>query len=138
MLYQLVKDSGPNLLTSKIKRVEIEKWGKLDDLETVFRDAMENTMRLYPAVVCAPKAEDEINFLETDIASAEEISMSNGCILLSSSRAINGALAIFYPGVREKLQQYTIAALACIGKRCAIRCDLRQIPHNRRIAAKAP
>ena len=79
MLYQLVKDSGPNLLTSKIKRVEIEKWGKLDDLETVFRDAMENTMRLYPTVVFDPKAEDEINFLETDIASAEEISMSNGC-----------------------------------------------------------
>ena len=79
VLYQLVKDGGPNLLTSKIKRVEIEKWGKLDDLETVFRDAMENTMRLYPAVVFDPKSEDEINFLETDIASAEEISMSNGC-----------------------------------------------------------
>ena len=31
--------------------------------------------------------------------------MSNGCILLSSSRAINGALAIFYPGVREKLHK---------------------------------
>lgn len=105
VLYQLVKDSAPNLLTSKIKRVEIEKWGKLDELETVFRDAMENTMRLFPAVVCDAKAEEEINFLETDIASAEEISMSNGCILLSTSRTTNGAIAIFYPGVRDKLHK---------------------------------
>ena len=105
VLYQLLSDGDENLLTSKIQRTEVENWGKLDDLEAVFHDAMNNTMRLFPAVALDQKTQKEVDFLKTDIASADDIATPTGSILLSTTRTTNGALAIFYPGVREKLHQ---------------------------------
>lgn len=105
VLYQLVHDSESNLLTSKIRREEVEVWGKREDLETVFRDAMDNTMRLYPAVVLDKETQQEIDFLKSDINSADDISTAFGSILLSTTRGTNGAIAIFCNQVREKLHK---------------------------------
>ncbi|MBE6908557.1 MAG: hypothetical protein E7474_02970 [Ruminococcaceae bacterium] len=105
VLYQLVDDGTSSLLTSRITRTEIEVWGKLDDLEDVFHEAMKNTMRLFPAVVFDYSNCETVDFLKTDIASIDDILNPGGNILLSTMRVTNGALSIFYPGVREKLSK---------------------------------
>lgn len=106
VLYQLLSNSSSSLMTSEINRREVEAWGKLDSLEEVFRDAMKNTMKLFPAAVCNyGNGCEDADFLKTEFNSIDEITSPVGTILLSTSKAANGALAIFYPGVREKLHQ---------------------------------
>ena len=48
-LYQVMADTKDNLMTSKIKRRELEKWGLSEDV--VIQNAMENSARRYPPCV---------------------------------------------------------------------------------------
>lgn len=106
VLYQLLGNGRSSIMTSEINRREVEAWGKLNALEEVFRDAMKNTMKLFPAAVCNyGNGCEDADFLKTEFGSVDEITSPIGTILLSTSKAANGALAIFYPGVREKLHK---------------------------------
>ncbi len=108
VLYQLVSDEGDSLISSKIKREELEQWGCADREEEVMKEAMANTMRRFPPVVYDYRIRQEVNFLEADVT-RKDIMMQAGLagnhILLSTSKCTNGAVALFYPGVVEKMMQ---------------------------------
>ena len=102
---QVISDDGHNLLTSKIKRNEMEKWRINED--EVMRSALENTARLYPACVYDQRTQKEEKFMEKEFTRAD-ITMQaphGKMILLSSTRTTNGAAALFYPGVMQKMMK---------------------------------
>ena len=102
-LYQILSDSKESLVSSKITTEELEAWGMQDQEDKVFQDALENTSRLYPPCVYNKRTAQEVNFLEKDFVK-EDIIYQN-YILLSTFKATNGAMALFYPGVMEKMMK---------------------------------
>ncbi|MBR3306924.1 MAG: hypothetical protein IKI75_06700 [Lachnospiraceae bacterium] len=108
VLYQRMSDSEGTLITSKIKRDELKDWGYAEREEEVLEDAMLNTMRLYPASVYDYRINEEVEFLEGDFT-RKDITMAGGLmgnhILMSTLNCTNGAIALFYPGVVEKMME---------------------------------
>ena len=101
----MLADTDDHLLTSKIKRSEVKKWGV--DEDTVMSEALENTARLYPPCVYDQRTNKEENFLEKEF-SREDITFEIfNCkqILLSTFKTNNGAVSLFYPGVVEKMME---------------------------------
>ena len=104
-LYQVLSDDGKNLLSSKIKKDELALW-RIDEDE-VMRSALENTARLYPAVIYDQRTMQEELFMEKEFTKAD-ITMrtsTGNIIMLSTSKATNGAVALFYPGVMKKMMK---------------------------------
>lgn len=104
-LYQMISDDGKNLLTSRINRSELELWDVAVDL--AIQSALENSARLFPPCVYDNRTRQEENLLEKEF-SKRDISIGMGFhkhILLSTFRTTNGALALFYPGVVEKIMK---------------------------------
>ena len=104
-LYQVLADTEHNLTTSKIKRSDLEKWGMEED--DVIHNALENTARLYPPCVYDQRTRKEENLLEKEFTKADITfhAPHNDLITLSTFRSTNGAVALFYPGVMEKLMK---------------------------------
>ena len=108
VLYQLLGDADHSLMTSRIMRDELYRWHMEKQMDKVFQDAMENTLRLFPPVVYDKRVGKEVNFLEgdfkkEDIVFQEFPGIAKDMILLSTTKTTNGAIALFYPGVVEKL-----------------------------------
>lgn len=101
VLYQLIGDVGNSLTTSKIQKEELETWGMAGQEQQVLDDAIENTAKLFPACVQDFTKGKCVDFLNNDFK-YEDIAVTN-FILLSTFRTTNGAAAIFYPGVSDKL-----------------------------------
>ena len=83
----------------------MKKWGISE--EQAIQDALENTARLFPACVYDQRTQKEENLLEKDFEK-KDITMHavhGDHILVSTFKPINGAVALFYPGVQEKLLQ---------------------------------
>ena len=106
VLYQLLGDANHSLVTSKIKRDELKRWGMESQEDRVMRDALENTARLYPACVFDQRTGKEENFLEKEFT-RQDITFHARCdqIILSTFKTTNGAVALFYPGVIEKMMK---------------------------------
>ena len=102
VLYQLVGDNKDVLTTSKILKEELKVWGV--DILQVMEDALNNTARLYPACVYDKKTHREVDLLKTDLAK-QDIMVGDGQTLISTFKTVNGAIALFYPGVVTKLMQ---------------------------------
>ena len=68
VLYQVLGDKNHTLLSSKIKRDELQKWGMEGQEEKVMQDAIENTARLYPPCVYDNRTKKEENFLEKEFS----------------------------------------------------------------------
>lgn len=104
-LYQVLADTGNNLMTSKIKRTDLEKWGIEE--EGVIHDALKNTARLYPACVYDQRTKREENLLEKEFRKEDiTIQAPHGkLICLSTFRTTNGAVSLFYPGIMEKMMK---------------------------------
>ena len=103
VLYHLIGDAEKSLATSKISREELERWGMSGRRDEVMRAALENTARLFPACVYDARTGKETDFLSADIS--RENMTNNGLILLSTFKVTNGAMALFYPGVAEKMRK---------------------------------
>ncbi len=103
VLYHLIGDGETSISTSKIKRVELERWGMYDRRDEVMQEALANTARIFPACVGDNRTGKETDFLSNEF-SRESITNS-GLILLSTFKVTNGALALFYPGVAEKMRK---------------------------------
>ncbi len=101
VLYQLISDKNDSIVTSKIRREELKRWGMEDQEDQVFQDALTNTARLYPPCVYDQRTGQEENFYEKDFT-RKDISMMNH-ILLSTFTNTNGAVSLFYPGVVQKM-----------------------------------
>ena len=106
-LYQGMQETERDLLTSKIRRSELKKWGMQGRENEVIKNALDNTARLYPACVYDQRTNKEENFLEGEFT-RDDISMKvmNGSVvMLSTERKNNGAAALFYPGVIDKMMK---------------------------------
>lgn len=117
VLYQLLgikeepKTNGKktHLTSSKIKRSELKNWDISE--EEVLDGALQNTARLFPPCVFNKKTGQKINFLaekgltKNDITSPFLPIFPIECILLSTFTTTNGAVALFYPGVINKMMK---------------------------------
>ena len=103
VLYQLLGDTDHSRVTSKVYMEDLKRWDKFGDIDTVMQNALENTMRLYPPSIYSQKAKDEVNFMEGEFTRADITIMNS--IVLSALGATNGAVALFYPGVIEKMMK---------------------------------
>ena len=102
VLYQLIGNAEASLMSSKIKRDELERWGV--KREKVMQDALENTAKIFPASTYNYTESKEVNFL-TDNFTRKDISEDGRLIVLSTFKVTNGTAALFYPGVVEKMIQ---------------------------------
>ncbi len=106
VLYQVISDTDDILATSKIKREELKHWGMEGQEEQVIQDALRNTADLFPACVYDQRTGKEENLMEKEFAKADIIMHARmDIILVSTFKVINGAVALFYPGVMEKLMR---------------------------------
>ena len=103
VLYHLIGDGETSISTSKIKRVELERWGMSDRRDEVMQEALANTARIFPACVYDNRVGKEVNILEAEIS--RDNMTFDGLIILSTFKVTNGALALFYPGVAEKMRK---------------------------------
>lgn len=101
VLYQLIGDAGNSLMTSKIQKEELKTWGMAGQEQKVIDYALKNTSKLFPACVQDNTKGACVDFLNDDFK-YEDIEVTN-FIMLSTFRTTNGAAAMFYPGVAEKL-----------------------------------
>lgn len=105
VLYQILNDTDPkNFLTSKIQKPELRRWNMEDREDEVLDAALQNTAKLYPAVVYDWKRKDETDFLKGSFT-REEISFPKNGIMLTTHLSVNGAAALFYPGVVPKMME---------------------------------
>lgn len=104
VLYQVLGDVNGNLLTSKIHKEELDRWGMTGQEEKVWKEALENTARLYPPCVFDLSRKKEVDFLKGTFKKQDILWMGRH-VILSTFRQVNGAAALFYPGVVEKMMQ---------------------------------
>lgn len=114
MLYYLVYDDRENMMSLKMGRELTEKWGKKDDV--LLTGALLNSFarmppRLFQGQDCLDYYDEEYGVfmpgeegipLKTDFR--ERIQGIIGYRLTTTKR-VNGAIAVFYPGVKERLAE---------------------------------
>lgn len=115
VLYGLVCDSGEDYVTMKIYRGMTEHWGMTDDY--LLTNALLNTYALMPPRLyyCTDlrrrhEQEDGVFMPDEDgdmiqIHLEDELEGALG-YRLTTTKGINGAIAIFYPGVQEQLSEF--------------------------------
>ncbi len=114
VLYQLIEakvsnktalGSKTDFISSRINKRELKKWNVTE--EQVLDDAMKNTCRLFPPQVYNLKTDKSVNFLTAKLRKEDMMMGALGIqgILLSTSVTTNGAVALFYPGVVEKMMR---------------------------------
>lgn len=94
VLYQFLGRNNGNLTTSKITRTELKNWSVAE--EVVMKNAMENSMRMFPPCVYNKTLQKEVNFLTEDF-SKEDITFSylnQVSILLSTFETIKSLFSI--------------------------------------------
>ena len=104
VLYALIADYDRNTLTSKIWKNELKAWGMQGKEEEVIDEALANTARLYPAVVFDQTAYAERELMSNQF-SKKTLTGRGLPLLLSTAHTVNGAAALFYPGVIDKLKE---------------------------------
>ena len=123
VLYQLIgvkeepQQNGKmtHFTSSKIKRSELKRWGISE--EEVLDEALKNTARLFPPCIFNKKTGKEANFLEEKGLTKKDIIapfFPVECILLSTFTTTNGAIALFYPGVIEKMMKIMGGSFAAV------------------------
>ena len=107
VLYLIVFEAAHNLNTTKITREIFGFWGR--EVEEVWQEAMTNTyIKAMPRMYVSPA--DAVNppyhrgafmALNSDITKIGPMKFP----VVTTTRQINGAIAMFYPGVMEKIAQ---------------------------------
>lgn len=114
VLYLLVYDDPENFLSMKLERTITEKWGKRDAV--LLTGALLNcTQRMPPRLYYA---QDELRYYDerggTFMPGEEgvpirinkwDIAQGNVGYRLTTTRRFGGAIALFYPGVKERLAE---------------------------------
>ncbi|MDD6258791.1 MAG: DUF5688 family protein [Erysipelotrichaceae bacterium] len=88
------------LITHRVTKEELGTYGKSE--EEVLKRALANTVKRYPAITVNFHTSKEILVMEESFTK-EEISSFTGSYILSTTKGSNGAVALFYPGVVEKM-----------------------------------
>ncbi len=98
-LYHAVPDNG-YLITHKVTKEELDTYKKSE--EEVLKKALANTAERYPAVTANFVDHKEILVMQESFRK-EEIMTAVGTIIVSTTKGTNGAAALFYPGLVEKM-----------------------------------
>lgn len=103
----IVDENEHGITSTKILKTMVKKWGKNED--DIFNEAIENTYRISP-----PRFYTLEKMLLNDIYSGDSFMNSDDTFqlndhfaenLLSTTRQTNGAIAVFLPGVAEKISE---------------------------------
>lgn len=101
-LYQLLGERDHTIHTSRIEKKDLHRWDMDGQEEEILDAALRNTAQIYPPCVYSRIYGDAVNFLSHHLEK-DDIMFLNQVILLSTFETTNGAAALFYPGVREKM-----------------------------------
>lgn len=102
-----IVDNRENLISTKILKSMVEKWRKTET--DIFNEALENTYRAMPpriykweGVLCDESYAGESFMNDEDVCDLDKSFSGN---ILSTTRKTNGAVAVFLPGVAEKISE---------------------------------
>ena len=102
-----IVDNRENLISTKILKSMVEKWRKTET--DIFNEALENTYRATPpriykleGVLCNESYAGESFMNDEDVCDLDKSFSGN---ILSTTRKTNGAVAVFLPGVAEKISE---------------------------------
>lgn len=107
VVYVALYSDKKNLGTAKVPKSNLKKWGMEQD--EIFEIAMQNTMKKMPPRLyenpwdCMTEDENEGIFMGEDCNVTELDHMSVPLVKTTSN--INGAIALFYPGVKERIAE---------------------------------
>ena len=112
VLYMLMQHSGKSMGTAKMPRTIVEEWRLSKDF--LLRIALENTARFFPPFILPLEltfkgaetfSQTPINhrFFMNPLIPFSLIPSALNTYYVSIEKGINGAAAVFYPGVLEKL-----------------------------------
>ena len=107
-LYIKVRDNGDELLSAKVPKSVVEGWGIPE--EKILAAAMENTALLYPPRIYLTPFELKNPpymrgvFMGDGEGRVTSIDQKIDATL-TTTRQLNGAIAIFYPGVQERIAE---------------------------------
>lgn len=102
-LYQLIHYDRKNFFTSMIYQDELSIWDLDEKKENIIQKALENTERLFPAVVFDNRTKDQVLLMQNDFSIQDITIPTTDLTMLSTTHTVNGAVALFYPGVLDKL-----------------------------------
>lgn len=103
----IVDENEYGIVSTKILKFMVKKWGKNEN--DIFNEAIKNTYYLTPpriykweGVLCDESYAGEIFMNDEDICDLDKSFSGN---TLSTTRKTNGAIAVFLPGVAEKISE---------------------------------
>lgn len=106
-VYAILDDNRKDLISTKVLKTMVEKWGKNED--DIFNEAIENTYHATPpriykweGVLCDESYAGESFMNDEDICDLDKSFSGN---ILSTTRKTNGAVAVFLPGVAERIAE---------------------------------
>ena len=106
-VYAIVDENGYGIAYTKILKSMVEKWGKNED--DIFNEAIENTYRISPPrFYTLEKMLLNNNYSGDSFMDSDDTFQLNDHFagnLLSTTRQTNGAIAVFLPGVAEKISE---------------------------------
>lgn len=106
-VYAIVDENEFGIVSTKVLKSMVKKWDKNED--DIFNEAIKNTYRATPpriykweGVLCDESYAGESFMNDEDVCDLDK--SFNGDIL-STTRKTNGAIAVFLPGVAEKISE---------------------------------
>lgn len=103
----ILDEREDNFISTKILKSMVKKWGKNED--DIFNEAIENTYRMSPPrFYMLEKILLNNNYSGDSFMNSDDTFQLNDRFvgnLLSTTRQINGAIAVFLPGVAEKISE---------------------------------
>ena len=107
VVYAILDEREGKLISTKILKSMVKKWGKNED--DIFNEAIENTYRMSPPrFYILEKMLLNNNYSGDSFMNGDDTFQLNDRFvgnLLSTTRQINGAIAVFLPGVAEKISE---------------------------------
>ena len=107
VVYAILDEREGKLISTKILKSMVKKWGKNED--DIFNEAIENTYRMSPPrFYILEKMLLNNNYSGDSFMNNDDTFQLNDRFvgnLLSTTRQINGAIAVFLPGVAEKISE---------------------------------
>lgn len=103
VLYVLAADNKAGMCRVRVTKAMCQNYGW--DEKEILDYALENTARLFPYCLCTLQEilQKELNITGTE---AEELpSVGNDMLVLTNEKYVNGAAAIFYPGLLKEISE---------------------------------
>lgn len=106
-VYAIVDENEFGIVSTKVLKSMVKKWDKNED--DIFNEAIKNTYRATPpriykweGVLCDKSYAGESFMNDEDICDLDKSFSGN---ILSTTRKTNGAVAVFLPGVAERIAE---------------------------------